>query len=97
MDGVDVLLERASRILKGDTLPVDEVDDEIAMDYLAEHEDFMSLLERTASANLERSFRGPGDSAFEEAMVNLMDAVQRHLRATQSSETSNVPRVQQQL
>lgn len=76
MDRVDVLVERASRILNSATLPVVGADDEVAMDFLAERDDFMALLEENASFIVGRSSLGPGDVDFEQAMVNLMDAVQ---------------------
>src|SRR5437867_9503393 len=79
MERVDVLVEIASRILKNVMLPVLTADQEVAMDYLAECDEFMTLLEENAAFILGRSSFGPGDADFERAMVDLMDAAQSRL------------------
>ncbi len=91
LDAIDGLMERASTILANWRLPVAEPDDEVAMDFLAERDDFMSLLEEKAAGMLDRASRGVGDPEFEAAMVALMGAVQSRLGWFFSRRAVSVP------
>lgn len=54
---------------------------EAAMDYLADHHDFMDLLASRVGAALGRDSFGPEDVPFEELMVDLMTELQQRLES----------------
>jgi hypothetical protein len=72
-------MQRANQQMSGYAPSQDEPDDEAMMDFLAGREEFVLSIEEAAQTALGRRSHGVGDAEFEDAMVRLMDAVQRRL------------------
>lgn len=76
---LDGLVECASAFLLSSPSVITQRGAEAEMDYLASLDEFVRELESAVEAVLGRSSSGVGDAPFEEAIVDLMTAVQSRL------------------
>jgi hypothetical protein len=76
---IDRLVKEAAGLLASCPFDIPRTDVEAAIDYLTSHEDFMALLDHRAESLLHRQFAGPGDSAFEEIIVDALTLLQDRL------------------
>jgi hypothetical protein len=73
------MVKEAAGLLASCPFDIPRTDVEAAMDYLTSHEGFMSLLDHRAESILRREFAGPGDSAFEEIIVDALTLLEERL------------------
>ncbi len=76
---LDGLVECASALLLASPRMIARRGAEAEMDYLAGREEFMRKLEAAIEDILGRASKGVADAPFEDAMVDLMTAVQTRL------------------